>query len=148
MRVHIINMDKNIIYGSERDTFDAYSVSFDPEKRYAVIELFANELFIAAKVTAIEDDLLTAEYVNYYRGSGDNPSLEKYTVYWSTIKYGFCKLDLFAPEQAYRFDGFFSGTVARFYFDWDLYVRCYEELNGVPCRKKNPNIRKKYPNRR
>lgn len=34
---------------------------------------------------------------------------------------------------------FFGHTAKRFYFDWELYKKRYEELNGVSCTKKNPN---------
>ena len=63
----------------------------------------------------------------------------RFSVDWNCIKYGFCKLNLFAPELSDEFGGYLDGTVARFYFDWELYKKCYEELNGVPCNKKNPN---------
>ena len=138
MKVNIQNIPQSLCTD---EPFEAYSVSTDPDNRYAVVEAFSNCLFIAVKIVSRDDDLLVGEYVNHYEFHNDIPMLTKFTVYWDCIRYGFCKLDLWAPEMADRFGGYYSKTVARFYFDWELYKKCYEEINGVPCEKQDPNKR-------
>ena len=57
----------------------------------------------------------------------------------SCIEYGFCTVNLWAPELVNEFGGSFDKTLKRFTFDWELYKECYEKRHGVPCRRKNPN---------
>ena len=82
---------------------------------------------------------MIGNYVNHYSYDNDIPMLMKFTVDWGCIRYGFCKLNLWAPELVNEFGGSADKTAARFYFDWELYKTCYEELNGVPCERKDPN---------
>ena len=137
MRV-IIKKARDGILPKNTDIFDAESVSFDLEKRYAVAELYKKELFIALKVISDKNDILTGEYADHYTSSDAEAMLTKYSVDWGNIKYGFCKLELWAPELANKFGGSFSKTVKRFYFDFELYKTKYEKINGVPCKKKRP----------
>ncbi len=138
MTVQINDLKKGVVPGGG-DTFDAFRVSTDPERRYAVVELIPNALFVAVRITSIDDRRLVGNYVNHYSCDNDIPMLMKYTVDWSCIRYGFCKLNLWAPELVNEFGGSAGKTAARFYFDWELYKTCYEEINGVPCERKDPN---------
>ena len=137
MKIKINGLKKGVVYGN-RDTLDVSSVSMDSEHKYAVAEVFRNELYIAVKIIAYENDILIWEYVDHYSDSDDCVMLMKYYVDWECIKYGFCKLILWAPEMAAKWNGSFEKTVKRFYFDWELYKRSYEEKHGVPCPKRNP----------
>ncbi|MBQ3264231.1 MAG: hypothetical protein IJH07_00500 [Ruminococcus sp.] len=146
MKVQIINIPQNLhLIPRQHEPFDAYGVSKDPDSRYAVIEASQNSLFIAVKVVSCDNDLLVGEYVDHYRFDNDIPMMMKYTVLWDCIRYGFCKLNLWAPEMADEFSGYFDQTVKRFYFDWELYKKCYEDINGVPCKKQDPNKRRRKP---
>ena len=138
MRVMIHNLKKGIGCGN-KDTFDVPNVFMEPEHRYAVVEVFHNELYVAVKIISNENDLLICEYVDHYSEFDDEVMLKKFSVDWECIKYGFCKLILWAPEMAAEFGGSFDKTVKRFYFDWELYTTHYEEVHGSPCRKKNPD---------
>lgn len=139
MKVKINNL-KNKALHLNSDIIDATNVFLDPECQNAVFEVARNELFVAVRIISRDNELLVGEYVNHYVYSNDVPMLFKFTVDWECIKYGFCKLNLWAPELANEFGGCFDKTVKRFYFDWDRYKTCYEEINGIPCKKKNPNI--------
>ena len=136
MKVRINNLKEGIVRGTSH-TFEAFGVSMDPERRYAVAEIYHNELFVAMRTESDEDGVLTGDYVDHFSSRITVPMLESYSVNWDCIKYGFCKLVLRAPERAKEFGGSFSGTVKRFYFDRDLYREKYEEINGVPYRKKS-----------
>ena len=138
MQVRIADMPRGIVC-ADREIFDAYSVSLDPTQRYAVAEIFRNELFVAFRVSTREETSMAGEYVDHFSYSDDTPMLLKFTVEWGCIEYGFCKLNLWAPEMIREFGGRFDRTVKRFYFDWELYRASYERINGVPCPRKGPD---------
>lgn len=94
---------------------------------------------MAVKVLSRDDGLLVGDYVNACHYSSDEPMLQKISVDWSCIEYGFCTVNLWAPELVNEFGGSFDKTLKRFTFDWELYKECYEKRHGVPCRRKNPN---------
>ena len=131
MRVRILHMKAGLVPRG-REFFDAISVAEDPEGRYAVAELYANELFVALRITGRDGDTLSGEYVDHFSYCDDVPMLLKFSVSWDCSPYGFCKLILWAPEMANRFDGCFESTVKRFYFDRALYEAKREELHGSP----------------
>ena len=139
MRVRIRNLKPGLIF-SGVDTFENVTVSMDPERRYAVAEVYPVELFVAVKILSLEDGLLDGDYLDHYSFSPE-PMLMKFTADWGSMEYGFCKLRLWAPELANEFGGAFERTVRRFYFDWDRYTARYQEQCGVPCPKKYPHQR-------
>ena len=63
MTVQINDLKKGVVPGGG-DTFDAFRVSTDPERRYAVVELIPNALFVAVRITSIDDRRLVGNYVN------------------------------------------------------------------------------------
>ena len=138
MKVQIKNLKKGII-NNTADVIEAYRVYTDPSSKYAVIEVYQNELFVAVIIEEYDHDLLVGKYVDHYSRFNDVPMLLKFKVSWDHIQYGFCKLLLWAPEDPAV--GYFERTVARFYFDWQRYKESYEAINGVPCNKKDPQNR-------
>ena len=116
------------------DCINVTSVSIDPEQRYAVVETSPG-VFVAVKISSLSENMLTGEYVDSCSYSVDLPMLNKIYVYWECIRFGFCKLVLWAPELANENGGSFYRTIKRFYFDWERYKTCYEEICGVPCKK-------------
>ena len=110
---------------------EAVRVSADPESRYAVAELYANELFAAFRITARKADLLVGDYVDSFAYDNDVPGLLKFSVSWDCISLGFCKLRLWAPESSGLIGGLYETTVRRFYFDRALYEARREELHGA-----------------
>ncbi len=139
MAVQITNIPKGVIPNGESSIkMDSPNISLSPGGDYAVIEIFHNELFIAVNVLFCDQESLSGEYVDHFLYFDDKPMLMRFTTDWNNIKYGFGKLVLWAPEKANEFGGSFDKTVKRFYFDWDLYKRSYEELHGVPFKKKRP----------
>ncbi len=132
MKVRIENMKEGLLRG--KGPYEAYGVSLDPEGKYAVAELFRNELFVALTVTSRDEEMLTGEYAGHFSFDNDIPTLLCFSVDWTYIGYGFCKLVLWAPEEI---GGIHSGTVRRFWFDRALYRARYEELNGVPPKRKD-----------
>ncbi len=138
MKVVIRNLKKPLAI-TRTDTFEATWVSMDSEKRYAVAEIYKNETYVALNIISVDDDILVGEYVDRFEyPEDDTPMLMDFTVSWNCIKYGFCKLIMWAPELVNRY-GNFSHTAKRFYFDWELYKKSYEDIHGVPCIRKNPN---------
>ena len=120
-------------------SFPAVRVSTDPEQRYAVAEKRGG-LFVAFRLSSCDGESMTGEYLNHYRYDySDIPMLQGITADWSCIEYGFCKLNLFAPEMVNEFGGSFDKTLCRFYFDWERYKICYEKINGVACTRQDPN---------
>ena len=115
MKVRIINSKSSHII--EGKTYEAVSVSMDPQKKYAVAEIFPNELFAAVYVSSVENDGLTGEYVDSWENLYDVPMLQKFSVDWAYIGQGFCKLRLWAPELVNEFGGSFEKTVKRFRFE-------------------------------
>ena len=127
---NLFREEHNEIY-AEFET-DKSNVFFSPDRRYSVIKIH-NCLFIAVRVTDADDLSLNSEYVDCYSYDGyDEPMPQKLRIDWNCICYGFCKLCLWAPELD-KYDV----TLHRFYFDRELYERKYEEINGVPYRKKD-----------
>ena len=135
MKIKINGMTKPVP-GIRGGTAEARKVWTDPEGRYAVAEIFTDELYLALKIEETDGETLTGEYVDRYERANDVPMLMRFTVDWGCIRYGFCKLLLWAPELAEEAGGGFEKTVKRFYFDRELYEKSYEELNGVPYGKK------------
>ena len=123
--IYLTNLDENspyIRYFVKDKIFTATGISYDPEKRYAVADYY-KKMFIAFKVSKSDGDLLSGEYLDmYYADDSDVPMLESYSVDWSCIQYGFCKICHFAPELLNIIGGF-SHTVKRIYFDRDLYKK-------------------------
>lgn len=134
----VINNLKNPLCGMKRNTFEVSDISMDSDKRYAVAEIFKNEVYVGLRIKSIDDDILVGEYVDQFQ-CWEDTILMQFFVDWSCIEYGFCKLNMWAPELANKHGGHFDHTAKRFYFDWELYKKRYEETNGVPCKKKNPN---------
>ncbi|MCB6991983.1 hypothetical protein LI177_00475 [bacterium 210820-DFI.6.37] len=134
--VQIKNLKSEVIPGTGTETvlFDV-EVFLEEQKRYAVIEVWKNELYVAANVINADGNKLIAEYVDDFKCWDDIPMLMSFSVDWSYIGYGFCKLIQWAPEKANEFGGSFSHTAKRFYYDAELYNKCYEEKNGVPSKK-------------
>lgn len=138
MKVKIKHPDGFAAYLGE-EPFEPFRIHFDPTRRYAVVEPRPNWLYVAVRVLSLDDELLVGDYVNACQYSSDEPMLQKISVDWSCIEYGFCTVNLWAPELAGEFGGGFDKTLKRFYFDWELYKECYEKRHGVPCRRKDPN---------
>lgn len=138
MKVIINNLPKTLP-DIKDENLEKTRISIDPEKRYAVLEVFRKELFVAVKINSMNGDILDCEYVDKFAWWNDFTMLTDFCVNWDCIEYGFCKLTMWAPELANEYGGYFDHTAKRFYFDWELYKKRYEELNGVPCTKKNPN---------
>lgn len=136
MNIQILNIKEPSLFG-RGDTFSAVRISYAPDRRYAVAEIIPNELFVAVKIIRFDGDMPVGEYVDYYEFDNCIPMAIRFTVLWGYIKYGFCKLNLYAPEKVNEFGGSLDKTVKRFYFDRDLYKRSYEEINGVPCKKRD-----------
>ncbi len=141
MNVKINNLTDELI-SKFNGSFEAVSVSFSPDGRYAVVEACRDTLFIAVNVISLEDGELTGDYVDHcWTSAPDEPMLYSIRADWFFIGAGFCKMTVFAPEMVNEFGGRFEKTIKRFYFDWELYKRCYEKTNGVPCTKPDPNER-------
>ena len=136
MKIRIQKLPAGLIRG---DTFEPVSFSEDPTGRYAVAELFANEFFAAVRILLRGERELLCEYVDGYSYQDFIPMLLKFSVQWDCIRYGFCKLTLWAPEAPESRDGIFERTVKRFYFDRELYRKCREEINGVPGGREEPD---------
>ena len=137
MKVQINNLKPGVFTRDEIEAaLNAEKIFMEPQKRYAVIEVYKKELYIAVNVLNIDDEKIVVEYFDYFRWEIDIPMLMSFSVDWSCIDYGFCKLIQWAPEMYNQFGGTFSHTAKRFYFDVELYKKCYEEENGVPCKKK------------
>lgn len=136
MKVKINNLKEGVVYGN-KDTFEAISVSKDPERKYAVVGIQQNEIYFALKIISEDDDILVGEYVGHYESYADDPMLMRYRVDWEFINLGFAKLVLWAPEMVIKWNGCIEKTVKRFYFDWELYKKKYEEKNGALCPPKN-----------
>ena len=141
MRVSINNLPADLIRG-EDGPFEAVSVSMAPDGRYAVVEAVREALFVAVNVISCEDGVLVGDFVNYcWTSAPDIPMMYSINTDWSYIGEGYCKLVLFAPEMVNEFGGRFDKTISRFYFDWELYKKCYEKRHGIPCDKPDPNKR-------
>lgn len=138
MRIKVNNLKKGIPRG-DTDTFEALSVSKDPEGRYAVVKIQFRGIYFAIKIISEDDDMLIGEYVGHYVSYSDDPMLMRYQMDWGCIYFGFAKIVLWAPEMANKWNGSFEKTVKRFYFDWELYKKSYEKQHGVPCPKRDPN---------
>lgn len=134
MNVKIMNTRKGILSGEKLILPDA-QIFLETKKRYAVINAH-NGIYVAVIIIHIDDDLLVGSYVDDFQWDCEVPMLSEFFVDWSTIDYGFCKLIQWAPEMANAFGGSFHHTAKRFYFDFELYQKSYEERNGIPCKKR------------
>lgn len=136
MKAQIKKMKPGVVPGAETEAILLdVEVYMEDQKRYAVIEVYNNELYIAANVISADDEKIVAEYLDAFQWWDDIPMMMLFSIDWSCIGYGFCKLIQWAPEMANVFGGSFSHTAKRFYFDADIYKKRYEEKNAVPCRK-------------
>ena len=126
-----IHHGKGCLGRRDGEVLEALRVSTDPSGRYAVAELYANELFAAFRITARDGEILVGDYVDSFAYDDDVPGLLKFSVSWDCISYGFCKLRLWAPESAGPVGGLYETTVKRFYFDRALYEARREELHGA-----------------
>lgn len=121
MRVIITDLKTGVLPGfGDAVVVDAYGVYTDSENedeaRFAVVEVFRKELFVAVEITANEDGVLAGEYIDYYQFREPVPLLARFTVDWTYLSSrGFCKLKLWAPELANQFGGSFEKTVKRFW---------------------------------
>lgn len=137
MIVKINNIKKYIISGIsdtlETNKIPKEQIFKDPKGKYAVVEIFKKEAYIGLKIISDENEMLVGEYVDHYYYDNYDCYLINYTIDWSYMKYGFCKLIRSMPEIPSEF----YRTVKRFYFDFELYKNNYEKENGVPCPKKD-----------
>ena len=117
----------------KKGPWEPVSLSRSPDGRYAVAEIFANELFVALEILDEDGEDLVGRYVDHFTDMDIVPMLKRYSVDWSCICYGFAKLVLFAPEMSEEFGGYFDQTMRRFWFDRELYERKYLEMHGVPA---------------
>ena len=145
MKVRILECSIPLLYGLGRKNKENHNleattkyenISFSPDEQYAVVTLCHNEVFIAVAVLENDSDVMTCRYIDHFIVFDEIPMLRKYYVDWGFADYGFCKLIQWAPELANNFNGSFSSTLHRFYFDRALYEQKYEELNGVPYKKR------------
>lgn len=125
------------VSGGSQSILEPISVSMDPERRYAVVETRPSD-FTALTVTSLDDELLIGDYVDHYSWSTDVPMLYSFIVSWDCIRFGFCKLILWAPELSNKNGGDFFQTARRFYFDRELYRASREALHGVPGEARSP----------
>lgn len=108
-------------YHIEEDKYISVSKIWDsPDKKYAVLELFKREVYVAVKVDEISDAGVSCTYVDRYEDWDWYCDYKSYSVEW-WLQYGFAKLHCFAMESG------FDGTVKRFYFDKKLYLQKYHE---------------------
>lgn len=99
-----------------------------PDEKYIVIERFRDELYVAARIVTKAGDGWIAEFEECYAPRCDSIDLRGWSVDWSCMQYGFCKLRCFEMESG------FDGTVHRFYFDRALYRKKRLELSSDPTR--------------
>lgn len=136
-------MQENVkIYGWEKCPFKtdedgAFSNSvnaiwFSPDKTKVVLEVFRNELYVAATVTNEMEECLFCKYVNHYE-YWDFDCRVFTGVNWDYLKYGFCKLNSWSMDTGEHF-------VKRFYFDRKLYLQKYKEENGVPKMRNGKEV--------
>lgn len=122
MRVIITDLKTGVLpeFG-DAVVVDVYGVYTDSENedeaRFAVVEVFRKELFVAVEITANEDGVLTGEYIDYYQFREPVPLLARFAVDWTYSSSKGCKLKLWAPELANQFGGRFEQTVKRFRFE-------------------------------
>lgn len=119
MKIKINGLKKGIVRG-DVDTFEAISVSKDPEGRYAVVKIQEIEMYFALKNISEDNDLLVGKYVDHYELI-PNDLTENYKVDWRGTGGGYCELIRFDPEtdDDHRTDN--SMIVKRLYVNIELY---------------------------
>lgn len=105
----------------------ALQIWMSPDKKYAVAEVFAAESFVAGLIEEVDEEkgIMTLICKDSFSTEMEEIDYNSYTVDWSCMQYGFCKLRSRSLES-------YKSRVFRIYFNPELYIRKYEELNGVP----------------
>lgn len=87
--VQINKLNSGVILeaGTEAILFNV-EVFFENQKRYAVIEVRKNELYVAVSVISADGNKLIAEYVDDFQCWDDTPMPMSFSVDWSCIDYG------------------------------------------------------------
>lgn len=120
MRVRFLDWKRH----SPDEPVDVKNISYSPDEKYAIVEVYSRELFLAVDVLIKTDNLVTAR-VRKELWYNIEPELVKFDIDWDCINYGFCKLTMWAMERN-------EFKTQRIYFDADLYKKMYEEKHGVP----------------
>ena len=89
---------------------------YSPDGKYAVVELFRGEVYVAVRVQEVNETWLICAYVDRYEDWNVEVDFRGYSVEW-WLSCGFAKLHCFGMESG------FAGTVKRFYFDRQLYEK-------------------------
>ena len=83
---------------------EAVSYSMSPDKKYAVIEVYRDLLYVAVNVVSFDDGVLVGDYVNYsWASAPDEPMLYHFVIDWdfitnSSLKYMSCKMKTRLPS--------------------------------------------------
>ena len=119
MIVRIENMKPGLMPG-DGEPFEAIAVYPEPKGRFAVVEAIPNSLFVAVRIKRVDGELLVCEYRDHCCYDDDVPTLLSFSVDWSGMSHGWCKLKLWAPELADANGGDSVRTLKRFRFADDI----------------------------
>ena len=76
MKVQINNLKPGVFTRDEIEAaLNAEKIFMEPQKRYAVIEVYKKELYIAVNVLNIDDEKIVVEYFDHFRWEIDIPML-------------------------------------------------------------------------
>lgn len=124
MKVRIFNWDSSC--NENRQYFDVREVWLSPDKKYAVIEIWKDELFVFGKMIEENEEIISLDYIDSFPGYFlEEIDYRNFWVEWDCMQYGFCKL-VCAEMESGRMH-----RAKRFYFDSDLYKQMYEKENKV-----------------
>lgn len=120
----------NSIYNENRSHFDVKQAWYSPDKKYAVLEIWTDELFVFGKLIDENEEIISLDYIDSFSGYFlDEVDFRTFWVEWGCMQYGFCKLVCRELESGRMH------RAKRFYFDPELYKQKYEEENKVPYKR-------------
>ena len=108
-------------------SFKEYDIHYYPDDyTYCVIVLFDGEVFVAARVAEMKDDLLIVNHKDSFEELSWEVAIRKnYSIDWGFIQDGFCKLQW----CEYTGDGPARWKTRRLWFDKELYHKHKKELH-------------------
>lgn len=123
MKIRILNFEHKY---NNPDGVDSIKEWISPDEKYAIVEVFYPENFVAGKIEKLdmEKGEMTLYRIDELCTDTDDVDLRFYSVDWSDMPNGFFKLRSRSVES-YKVKSY------RFYFDPELYKQKYKELNGV-----------------
>lgn len=126
----IVRKQENGVFTQEKEFIGPVNVSLDQERKYAIVEVFDESMFIALKIDHRDNDNIIGDYVDCYRYSESDVSSAHFSVNWEYIQCGFCELVTTYIDCSGESGSVSINSIKHFFFDLVRFKNVYSKVTA------------------